>query len=102
MSSSQVPASSGEATGGGLIRSPLIFVCTLLVLGAMVVAQLWLADRDQFLNVSQMQGRGIARGLPFLWHFAMWTDFWVISPLVALLVGRYWRAWLSPSVFLSA
>jgi hypothetical protein len=74
-------------------QQKLRFSRTAIVLFALleclVVAQAVFAYRDQMLTVSQMQQRGIQHGLPFLWHFAMWSDLAVVSPLAAYLVQRF-------------
>jgi hypothetical protein len=62
---------------------------TFLFLDSLVLAQGALAYRAHFLTLSQMKAAGVAQGLPFVWHFGMWDDFFVISPLAAYLVGRY-------------
>lgn len=66
---------------------------TFIVLECLVAVQALLAYQDRFLTVAQMQQRGVAQGLPFAWHFAMWSDLTIISPLAAYLVGRYCRSW---------
>jgi len=66
---------------------------TLVCLEGLVVLQGWLAYSDQFLTVSQMQARGVAQGLPFVWHFGMWGDLLVISPIAAYIAGRYAMSW---------
>jgi len=62
---------------------------TFLFLDSLVLAQGALAYRAHFLTLSQMKAAGVAQGLPFVWHFGMWGDFFVISPMAAYLVGRY-------------
>ena len=59
----------------------------------LVAAQAIFAWRDQMLTASQMQARGIDHGLPFLWHFAMWSDFAIISPLAAYLWHVFSKGW---------
>ena len=54
----------------------------------LVGVQAVLAYQDSFLTVSQMQEAGFAQGLPFLWHFGMYGDLVLISPVIAYLVGR--------------
>jgi hypothetical protein len=72
----------------GLAPAIIAFVC----LESLVVAQGLLAYQDQFLTVSQMRGRGVDQGLPFLWHFGMWGDL-ILSGIAAYLIGRYFRNW---------
>jgi hypothetical protein len=65
---------------------------TLLVLEALVAVQGVLAYRAHFFLPSQMQAAGYPQGLPFLWHFGMWGDVLIISPLIAYLVGQHAHA----------
>jgi hypothetical protein len=74
-------------------------VVVFLILEALVVVQVILADRDSFLTVSEMCRRGIVQGLPFVWHFGMWGDVLVVSPLVATVVARYSQGWTPFSIF---
>jgi hypothetical protein len=67
----------------------------------LVVLQACLAYQDRFFNVSQMQERGIDRGLPFIWHFGMWGDFLVISVLAAYLIARYFARWRRQEILVS-
>src|SRR5262245_65403999 len=66
-----------------------------VLLQAFVLAQVALAWADGFLTVPDMQARGYETGLPLMWHFGVWGDVLLISPLASLIVGRYavqWRA----------
>jgi hypothetical protein len=74
---------------------------TFAVLECLVLAQLVLAYEDQFFTVAQMRQRGFDQGLPFAWHFAMWGDLFVISPLAAYLVDRFHDQWSRPRMLLS-
>src|SRR5437660_9437476 len=49
-----------------------------------------------------MKSKGISYGLPFIWHFGMWGDLILISPLLAFIVARYWRGWSARDVLISA
>jgi hypothetical protein len=62
-------------------------------LECLVALQAFLAYQDHFFTASQMRQRGVAYGLPFIWHFGMWGDFLVISALAAYLIGRYRVRW---------
>jgi hypothetical protein len=73
----------------------------LALLECLVLAEFVLAYRDDFLNVAQMRHRGFEHGLPFVWHFAMWGDLLVISPLAAYLVHRFHPRWHRERVTLS-
>ena len=66
---------------------------TLLLLSVLVLAQGALAYRSNLLTISQMRAAGVPQGLPFIWHFGIWSDFLVISPISAYLVGRYFHLW---------
>jgi hypothetical protein len=59
----------------------------------LVLAQALLAYKDQFLTVTQMHSRGVEHGLPFVWHFAMWSDLLLITPLAAYIISRYQKQW---------
>jgi hypothetical protein len=74
---------------------------TFAVLECLVLGQLFLAYEDQFFTVAQMRQRGFDQGLPFAWHFAMWGDLFVISPLAAYLVDRFHDQWSRPRVLQS-
>jgi hypothetical protein len=68
-------------------------VAAFIFLEGLVVFQAFSAYQDHFFTVAQMRGRGVGQGLPFIWHFGMWGDFLVISPLVAYVIGRYFVRW---------
>ncbi|MGI8570223.1 MAG: hypothetical protein ACR2KT_14810, partial [Methylocella sp.] len=68
-------------------------IIAFVSLECLVVAQAISAYFDHFLTVSQMQQRGINHGLPFVWHFGMWGDLLIVSPLAAYLIGRFFRHW---------
>jgi hypothetical protein len=78
-------------------RAAVVFVAFECLVGL----QALLAYQDHFLTVAQMQQRGVAQGLPFLWHFAMWSDLAIISPLAAYLVGKYGRRWSPLTMLMS-
>jgi hypothetical protein len=87
-------------------RSSLLYpgvgLIVFLLLESLIFSQVILADRENFLTARQMQQNGIRYGLPFLWHFGMWSDFLFISPLCGLIVGRYSKDWSSSSFFACA
>ena len=62
-------------------------------LECLVLLQALLAYFDHFLTVAQMRERGISQGLPFIWHFGMWGDILIISPLAAYIIGLYSGHW---------
>lgn len=80
-----------------IVPAAVTFVCLDLFFAVQVV----LAYRDHFLTVSQMRERGISDGLPFMWHFGMWGDLFIVSPLAAYVTGRYWHRWRSRWMLLS-
>lgn len=63
-------------------------IAELLVIGGAFAAY-W----DRFFFVSQMKTRGFAQGFPFIIHGGMWSDFFVISPLIAFLTYSYASQW---------
>jgi hypothetical protein len=58
-----------------------------------VIAQAYEAWRDGFLTPSQMQAAGVARGLPFVAHGAMWWDATFFAAIMATILTRYARGW---------
>ena len=77
-------------------RHPFAFaraVFAFVLLECLVAVQALLAYQNNFLTVSQMQQWGVAQGLPFVWHFGMWGDFFIISPVAAYVIGRYFVRW---------
>ena len=75
-----------------MARAWSIFV----LLQVLVLAQVVLAWADGFLTVSDMQARGYPAGLPLVWHFGVWGDLLLISPLASFIVGRYCSQWRAP------
>jgi hypothetical protein len=74
----------------------LLVFCSSIFL---VLLQGWFASRDNFLTVPQMVWqKGFKQGLPFLYHGGMWADVFLISPLLAYMVGRYGYTWNMASV----
>jgi hypothetical protein len=96
------PEESGRAEARNGLLAFAVSVFAFASLEALVAGQVYAAYRDQFLTVSQMQARGFAQGLPFLWHFGMWGDALLVSPLAAFLSGRYFRQWRLPDLWSSA
>ena len=88
-----LPPERGLAT----VPAGIVFVC--LEIGVLIQAVL--AYRDHFLTASQMESIHVARGLPFLWHFGMWGDFFIISPIAAYLTRQYGSQWRPRSVLIS-
>lgn len=74
---------------------------TILLIGIfLVLVQGFLAWQDGYFTQAQMQAHGVATGYSFMEHGGMWSDVFIISPLVAYLVTRYrfaytaWWSWL--------
>jgi hypothetical protein len=76
-------------------------LAVFIFIEALVALQTWLAYQDHFLTVSKMQGRGVNFGLPFAYHFGMWGDIFIVSPLVAYVTGRYSSRWRLHRMLLS-
>ena len=74
-------------------RTSVISASVFILLTLLVLAQFFLAYRDDFLSVTQMRSRGTNQGLPLVWHFAIWSDLVLISPLAGYLVHRYREVW---------
>jgi hypothetical protein len=84
-----------KSFGAGAALAAFVFLEVLVAL------QAWLAYRDHFLTVAQMQGRGVNLGLPFAWHFGMWGDVFIVSPLAAYVTGRLSSTWRLRWILLS-
>ncbi len=75
------------------------FLVTLIGMEILVVWQAVLANENEMLTVRQMrENRGIKLGLPFLWHGGMWGDVFIVSPVVAWIVGEFSNTWSWPSL----
>jgi hypothetical protein len=96
---SSLGSTSGQS-GGSSGASAWAWIL-LAFLEGLVAVQAILATATGFLTVSQMHRRGLEFGLPFIWHFGMWGDLLIVSPLVAYLVGRHLARWRVPSIFSS-
>lgn len=83
------------------LRANRVAIGVFMLLEALVLGQAFLAYQDQFFTLEQMQRRGVVEGLPFAWHFAMWSDLAIVSPLAAYLVGRFRTRWSAPSTLAS-
>jgi hypothetical protein len=68
-------------------------IVAFITLEGLLGYQAFSAYQDHFLTVAQMRGRGISEGLPFIWHFAMWSDLLIVSPLAACVIGRTFEHW---------
>lgn len=76
-------------------------IIAFISLECIVIAQAVLAYRSGFLTVVQMRQLGINQGLPFVWHFAMWGDLFIISELASYIIGRYLRQWNNRQMLIS-
>jgi hypothetical protein len=95
LNNSQAGSATRKAFGAGAALAAFVF------LEALVALQAWLAYQDHFLTVLQMQGRGVNLGLPFVWHFGMWGDVFIVSPLTAYVTGRFSKSWRLRWILLS-
>ena len=59
----------------------------LVLLGA------YTAYQDRFFFPSQMKARGFAQGFPYVVHLGMWSDFFLISPILGVLTALYANQW---------
>lgn len=77
-----------------------MFLSTLLWGVVLVVVQGILAWRDGYLTQAQMHSHGVMNGYSFMEHGGMWSDVFIVSPLVAYLLAHYrfpfreWWSWL--------
>ena len=76
-------------------------IIAFILLECVVLLQAFLAYQDHFLTVAQMRERGISQGLPFIWHFGMWGDFLIISPLAAYVIGLHSDRWRLSRILIS-
>ncbi|NTU67201.1 MAG: hypothetical protein HGB08_04775 [Candidatus Moranbacteria bacterium] len=44
-------------------------------------------------TVKQMKKRGYPKGIPLIWHFGIWGDMALLTPLMAYVVYRYADIW---------
>ncbi|MES2436626.1 MAG: hypothetical protein V4519_01325 [Patescibacteria group bacterium] len=66
------------------------FSIPVLMIGlGLVLLQAVCAYLDGFLTQAQMRRRGIMNGYSFMEHGGMWADVFVITPLVAFIMGNY-------------
>jgi hypothetical protein len=64
---------------------------------SLIVLEAWLASLDGMFSIRQMRYRGIRDGLPFTGHSAMWSDVFIITPLLVAIWASYAETWtLSP------
>lgn len=77
------------------------FWITYLVLQSFWVLGAIAAYSSGMLTVAQMKASGHPQGLPYLWHFGMWHDFFIVHLLCALLVGMFADEWFKSSVFVA-
>lgn len=68
-------------------------IAVVLIAELLVAAGAAAAYKDKFFFVRQMKERGFEKGFPFVIHGAMWSDLFIISPLVGFLVAAYASQW---------
>ena len=58
--------------------------------------------RNGMLTVRQMTQKHPqhSRGLPFIWHFGMWSDLFIITPVFGIIVAFYAEQWSSGEISL--
>src|SRR5712664_4952930 len=89
-------AISGNSVPTVPVRSSFALIPAAIAftsLECLVAIQALSAYRDRFFTATQMQDRGVEQGLPFVWHFAMWSDLLIISSVAAYMIGQYFRRW---------
>jgi hypothetical protein len=75
-----------------------MFFLILLIGIALVVIQGICAYYDGYLTQAQMHAQGLFNGYSFMEHGGMWSDVFVISPLVAYVTTKYrlgYTSWYS-------
>ncbi|MBX4210923.1 hypothetical protein KW783_03055 [Candidatus Parcubacteria bacterium] len=62
---------------------------TIIILAYLFLVALggYLAYRDKMFWLSQMKAAGIDFGLPFFWHTGMWSDVFVMTPILWIIFG---------------
>ena len=70
----------------------MIFLWVLVVLEMMVLLQGLLALIDGILTARDMLWYLGEEGIPFNCHEGMWGDFFLISPLIAIIMQLYWSS----------
>lgn len=58
-----------------------------------VLIEGFLSWQDGWLTYGQMRTQGIEQGIFFLGHPGMWMDFFVVNPLLAVMVAKYGEQW---------
>jgi hypothetical protein len=76
-------------------------VLTFFFFECLFALQAFFAYHDHFFTVAQMRERGIDQGLPFVWHFGMWGDCFIVSPLAAYVIGQYSDRWRLRGILIS-
>ena len=76
-------------------------ILTFATMEFLVAVQALAARHDHFLTAAQMINYHSSFGLPFIWHFGMWGDFFVVSPLCAVVVAHFSWQWRRIDVVLA-
>jgi hypothetical protein len=71
----------------------LLWLSYFAVFAIPVLLQGYLSWKGQFLTPSQMQQQGVAIGLPFIAHTAMWSDASLLAALMATIIYLYGHQW---------
>jgi hypothetical protein len=71
----------------------LLWLSYFAVFAIPVLLQGYLSWKGQFLTPSQMQQQGVATGLPFIAHTAMWSDASLLAALMATIIYLYGPQW---------
>lgn len=83
-----------DAAAPGISSMKCTAIAVFALLQGLAALQVLVAYWDGFLTVGAMEARGIPQGLPLAWHFGIWGDALVVSPLAAaavLLHGDQWK-----------
>lgn len=67
---------------------------------AWIFSEASFARRDRLLTLSQMKKKypSYRTDLPFIWHFGMWSDLFLISPLIGFLIAYFSVQWSSSGI----
>ena len=73
----------------------LSFFVIIFVANLLVILQGIASHQDGYFSQKQMEAQGVSNGWAFIEHGGMWGDFFIISPVMALIVSRYHLGYLS-------
>ncbi len=69
--------------------SIIFFVVSIMA----ILAEGTLSYFDGTFTLAQIRKRGHTKGMPFVFHAAMWTDLLIINPIMAISLYRYGGLW---------